>query len=290
MPRFRGRRLGYIGYGSKRRRVLKRRTSRRPLSRLRRRLRARRGGRGRARPLWIAKPFGKQCRFKAKWTWGGPLTTPGVTGFNVYFLGWDVLTDPGLYSSYSTSDAIFVNCGQSNQANQNMFNLANCMEFFSQYIQYGMKVKLRITCLNDDSQNHMWFTGLLEDSGVPTTNWQQRCRELPGFKIYLPKSQGTFKPAGTLTNVERAPITIKRYFSLDQMALKWRKDPTSFAAAISNAGALANPSSSAWGHHVLMGFCTQDGSAYGINTTYFRMYAEVTHYYKCWSPRWWASS
>lgn len=221
-------------------------------------------------------------RFKAKWSWGGTLANPG-TDLETLYLLWDDSTQPYLGGLYDGTDHIQVNNAFSNQANQNMWNLFDCLKCFTQIIQYGLKFKMRIQNVNLDGGNVIWFTAWNRSSGLAYD--AQTLGETPQVRKTYDATHGFINSAGVLINVERRETQIRRYFDLGKMGAKWKKDPTAYAGDISASGV---PSDGAGGINpfVIIGCCSRNGAQFTMGATHFIVNIEVTNYYYCFGPRW----
>lgn len=224
-------------------------------------------------------------RFKAKWSWGGTLSNP-ATALETLYLLWDDSTAPYLGGLYDGVDYLGVNHAYSNQANQNMWNLYDCLKCFTNIIQYGLKFKMRVQSINQDGGNVIWFTAWNQSGGMAYD--AQTLGETPHVKKTYDATRGFLTSAGVLVNLERHETFVNRYFDLAKMGGKWRKDPTGYAGTI---GASGVPSDGQTGTgqvnpYVIIGCCSRNGATYSASVPHFIVNIEVTNYYYCFGNRW----
>lgn len=239
--------------------------------------------RGRYGRVYANRPYASQALIKWKWNWGGTIATVNLSP--VLILAWDNLTTPYWATVFDGTDAIVINSLSSNMANQSTARIVEVLKYFRRYVQYGMKIKLRVTPVTSVGLGNitLFTLPLSETTGVVMTNPALSLPEIPGCQTRKQR-------AGYLATIgaQAQSLTISRYFSLGRNNPTWRAQRDLWMGLINSSGTPSNPSGSWWGDYCGVGLYTNDGATF-TGTSDFRVEIETTCYVEAWDPRPFAS-
>lgn len=237
---------------------------------------------GRYCRIYANRPFAKQALIKWKWTYSNDITCINQL---VQILAWDNLTSPYFQSTFDNTDAIVVNAGSSNVANQSTTAINAIMKYFRRYVQYGLKIKMTLQPITNqgviEASDAMLFTWPLNGvDGISYTAPHIAWAEVP--EVRTKRFRGINMTGASMGAYK---TSISRYYTLNNEFPTWRAQRDAYMGVTNASGVMTNATSLYWGCYGGIGMYSLNGTLFSNAAANWRISLVVTNYIEAWDRR-----